>query len=126
MRGGLPPRDGSPERTDHAGRDRDQDHPQDNAEDAVQRRRHQPFDEALRRRYGVRRSFGPKRQPRCQVTAGSEDRRQGTNERVPCPRGVHRADALRGLIATLLICALASTLAIRVALKVDPAAAIGG
>jgi len=30
-----------------------------------------------------------------------------------------------GLIATLLICALASTLAIRVALKVDPAAAIG-
>jgi len=29
------------------------------------------------------------------------------------------------LIATLLICALASTLAIRVALKVDPAEAIG-
>jgi len=29
------------------------------------------------------------------------------------------------LIATLVICALASTLAIRTALKVDPAAAIG-
>ena len=35
-------------------------------------------------------------------------------------------DALRGLVAVLLICALASTLAIRVALKVDPAEAIGG
>jgi putative ABC transport system permease protein len=35
-------------------------------------------------------------------------------------------DAVRGLIAVLLICALASTLAIRAALKVDPAAAIGG
>ncbi len=34
-------------------------------------------------------------------------------------------DALTGLIATLLICALASTLAIRVALQVDPAQAIG-
>jgi putative ABC transport system permease protein len=34
-------------------------------------------------------------------------------------------DALTGLIATLVICALASTLAIRVALKVDPAEAIG-
>jgi putative ABC transport system permease protein len=34
-------------------------------------------------------------------------------------------DSVFGLIATLLICALASTLAIRVALKVDPAAAIG-
>jgi len=34
-------------------------------------------------------------------------------------------DAVSGLIATMLICALASTLAIRVALKVDPAAAIG-
>ncbi|MDD5027905.1 MAG: ABC transporter permease [Rhodoferax sp.] len=34
-------------------------------------------------------------------------------------------DAVTGLVATLLICALASTLAIRVALKVDPAAAIG-
>lgn len=34
-------------------------------------------------------------------------------------------DALTGLIATLVICALASTLAIRVALKVDPGAAIG-
>ena len=31
---------------------------------------------------------------------------------------------LRGLLAVTLICALASTLAIRVALKVDPAAAI--
>ena len=35
-------------------------------------------------------------------------------------------DALRGFVATLLICALASTLAIRAALKVDPAEAIGG
>ncbi len=35
-------------------------------------------------------------------------------------------DALRGLLAVMVICALASTLAIRVALKVDPAAAIGG
>ena len=34
-------------------------------------------------------------------------------------------DAVIGLLATLLICALASTLAIRVALKVDPAEAIG-
>jgi len=35
-------------------------------------------------------------------------------------------DAVRGLLAVMVICALASTLAIRVALKVDPAAAIGG
>jgi putative ABC transport system permease protein len=35
-------------------------------------------------------------------------------------------DAVRGLVAVVMICALASTLAIRVALKVDPAAAIGG
>jgi putative ABC transport system permease protein len=34
-------------------------------------------------------------------------------------------DALMGLVATLVMCALASTLAIRVALKVDPATAIG-
>ncbi len=34
-------------------------------------------------------------------------------------------DAVTGLVATLLICALASTLAIRAALKVDPAEAIG-
>ena len=34
-------------------------------------------------------------------------------------------DAVTGLVATLIICALASTLAIRVALKVDPGAAIG-
>ena len=34
-------------------------------------------------------------------------------------------DAINGLIATLLICVLASTLAIRAALKVDPAEAIG-
>lgn len=34
-------------------------------------------------------------------------------------------DAVTGLVATLIICALASTLAIRVALKVDPAEAIG-
>ena len=35
------------------------------------------------------------------------------------------SDAITGLVATLVICALASTLAIRVALKVDPGAAIG-
>ncbi|MDP1900655.1 MAG: ABC transporter permease [Rubrivivax sp.] len=35
-------------------------------------------------------------------------------------------DAVLGLLAVMVICALASTLAIRVALKVDPAAAIGG
>ena len=35
-------------------------------------------------------------------------------------------DALRGFIVVMLICALASTLAIRVALRVDPATAIGG
>lgn len=35
-------------------------------------------------------------------------------------------DAVRGLVAVVVICALASTLAIRVALKVDPAVAIGG
>jgi len=35
-------------------------------------------------------------------------------------------DAVRGLVAVVVICALASTLAIRVALKVDPAEAIGG
>ncbi len=34
-------------------------------------------------------------------------------------------DALRGLLAVTLICSLASTLAIRVALRVDPGAAIG-
>ena len=35
-------------------------------------------------------------------------------------------DALRGLFLVMAICALASTVAIRVALKVDPAQAIGG
>ena len=35
-------------------------------------------------------------------------------------------DAVRGVIAVMLICALASTVAIRVALRVDPANAIGG
>lgn len=35
-------------------------------------------------------------------------------------------DALRGLLVVMLICTLASTLAIRAALKVDPAEAIGG
>jgi putative ABC transport system permease protein len=35
-------------------------------------------------------------------------------------------DALRGLAVVMLICALASTLAIRIAIKVDPAEAIGG
>lgn len=35
-------------------------------------------------------------------------------------------DAVRGLVATMVVCAIASLLAIRVALKVDPATAIGG
>jgi putative ABC transport system permease protein len=35
-------------------------------------------------------------------------------------------DAVRGFIAVMLICAIASTLAIRAALRVDPAEAIGG
>ncbi|MES2091459.1 MAG: ABC transporter permease [Pseudomonadota bacterium] len=35
-------------------------------------------------------------------------------------------DAVRGLLAVMVICTLASTLAIRAALKVDPAVAIGG
>jgi putative ABC transport system permease protein len=35
-------------------------------------------------------------------------------------------DALRGLVAVVVICVFASVLAIRVALKVDPAEAIGG
>ncbi|MBD5804221.1 MacB-like periplasmic core domain protein [Azoarcus sp. Aa7] len=35
-------------------------------------------------------------------------------------------DAVRGLVATMVVCAVASLLAIRVALKVDPATAIGG
>ena len=35
-------------------------------------------------------------------------------------------DAVSGFAAVMLICALASTLAIRIALRVDPAAAIGG
>jgi putative ABC transport system permease protein len=35
-------------------------------------------------------------------------------------------DALRGLAIVMVICALASTLAIRKALAVDPAEAIGG
>lgn len=35
-------------------------------------------------------------------------------------------DALRGLVVTLVVCALASILAIRAALRIDPADAIGG
>ena len=35
-------------------------------------------------------------------------------------------DAVRGFLAVVVICVLASVLAIRVALKVDPAEAIGG
>ena len=35
-------------------------------------------------------------------------------------------DSLRGFVAVMLICAIASTLAIRAAIKVDPATAIGG
>lgn len=35
-------------------------------------------------------------------------------------------DTLRGLVAVMLICAIASTLAIHAALKIDPATAIGG
>jgi putative ABC transport system permease protein len=34
-------------------------------------------------------------------------------------------DAARGLLVVMVICALASTLAIRIALRVDPATAIG-
>ncbi|TXL68354.1 ABC transporter permease [Zeimonas arvi] len=39
---------------------------------------------------------------------------------------LENGDAVRGLVAVILICVLASTLAIRAALRVDPAAAIGG
>ena len=35
-------------------------------------------------------------------------------------------DAARGFVAVMIICAVASTLAIRAALRVDPATAIGG
>jgi putative ABC transport system permease protein len=35
-------------------------------------------------------------------------------------------DTLRGFVAVMLICALASIVAIRAALRVDPATAIGG
>ena len=44
------------------------------------------------------------------------------------PKFVHLepGDAVRGFSVVMLICALASTLAIRVALRVDPATAIGG
>jgi putative ABC transport system permease protein len=35
-------------------------------------------------------------------------------------------DAIRGFVLVMIVCALASTLAIRAALKVDPATAIGG
>ena len=42
-----------------------------------------------------------------------------------CPPRTGR-DAVPGFIVVMLICALASTLAIRVALRVDPATAIGG
>jgi len=35
-------------------------------------------------------------------------------------------DALRSFVAVMIICAIASTLAIRAALRVDPATAIGG
>jgi putative ABC transport system permease protein len=35
-------------------------------------------------------------------------------------------DAISGFVAVMIICALASTLAIRAALRVDPATAIGG
>ena len=36
------------------------------------------------------------------------------------------ADTVTGLVAVIVICALASVVAIRMALKVDPAEAIGG
>ncbi len=39
---------------------------------------------------------------------------------------LEQGDALTGFVVTMLICALASTLAIRAALRVDPAEAIGG
>ena len=35
-------------------------------------------------------------------------------------------DSLRGFVIVMVVCVLASTLAIRAALKVDPATAIGG
>jgi len=35
-------------------------------------------------------------------------------------------DALFGLLVVMVICALASTVAIRIAIRVDPAEAIGG
>jgi len=35
-------------------------------------------------------------------------------------------DAARGFVIVMLVCVLASTLAIRAALKIDPATAIGG
>jgi putative ABC transport system permease protein len=35
-------------------------------------------------------------------------------------------DAVRGFVVVMLVCAVASTLAIRAALRVDPATAIGG
>ena len=48
------------------------------------------------------------------------------NPTVECDVLLESGDAVRGLVAVVVICALASTLAIRAALKVDPAAAIGG
>ncbi len=36
------------------------------------------------------------------------------------------ADSVQGFVAVMVVCALSSTLAIRAALKVDPATAIGG
>ncbi|NMM12087.1 MAG: ABC transporter permease [Rhodoferax sp.] len=39
---------------------------------------------------------------------------------------LQQGDSITGFVVTMVICALASTLAIRVALKVDPAQAIGG
>jgi putative ABC transport system permease protein len=44
----------------------------------------------------------------------------------PKYRAAGTADAMRGLVVVMVVCALASTLAIRAALKVDPATAIGG
>jgi putative ABC transport system permease protein len=39
---------------------------------------------------------------------------------------LENGDAVRGLIAVVIMCVLASVVAIRAALKVDPAEAIGG
>ena len=48
------------------------------------------------------------------------------NPTVECDVLLESGDAVRGFLAVVVICILASVLAIRAALKVDPAEAIGG